>query len=253
MMLAPPISQTPAAADATPSAAAAVCAKGLCKTIDDRPILRNLDLAIPTGQFIALLGANGAGKSTLLKILSTLLAPTAGTLELFGLSARRDAASIRARIGLIGHQSMLYGDLSPLENLVFFGRLYNVETPRDRALHLLTLLGLKDRAEDPVKSFSRGMAQRVSIARALMHDPAILLADEPFAGLDAPSTAVLERVLRNLHDAGKTILLANHDIAQSLRLAQRAVILKNGEKIIDAPADTLDADHILFRMERDGA
>lgn len=251
MTLAPSIPQMPA--DAAPGAAPCLCVKGLTKTIDDRPILRGFDLDVPHGQFIALLGANGAGKSTLLKILSTLLAPSGGSLELFGLSPRTQAAAIRARIGLIGHQSMLYADLSPQENLEFFGKLYTVQSPRDRATRLLSLLGLADRAHDPVKSFSRGMAQRVSIARALMHDPALLLADEPFAGLDAPSAATLERILANLHDAGKTIILANHDIPQSLRLAQRAVVLHKGRKIIDAATDTLDADHLLFRMERDAA
>ena len=244
---------SPSIEPATAAVLSCIHAADICKSIDDRPILRNIDLEIPSGQFVALLGANGAGKSTLLRILSTLLPPTAGSLELFGLSARAATLGARARIGLIGHQSMLYADLTALENLEFFGKLYNVAAPQNRALHLLTILGLAQRANDRVKSFSRGMAQRVSIARALMHNPDLLLADEPFAGLDAPSAANLERVLTSLHNAGKTIILANHDIAQSLRLADRAVLLVKGRKFVDAPASSLDADHVLFRMERNAA
>jgi heme exporter protein A len=225
-----------------------VRAKSLSKSIEERPILRTIDLEIPQGQFIALLGANGAGKSTLLRLLSTLTTPTAGTLELFGMTTKAGAARIRAKLGLIGHQSMLYHDLSALENLEFFGKLYALPNPRQRALALLDQLGLARRANDPVKSFSRGMAQRVSIARALLHDPALLLADEPFAGLDAPSADLLERVLGDLHAQGKTILLANHDIRQSLRLAQRAVVLAQGQKVLDAPTGSLDPTIILAHM-----
>ena len=250
MTLAAPISPMQQPAANTAGSALCIRAAGICKSIDDRPILRNVDLDIPHGQFIALLGANGAGKSTLLRILSTLLPPTAGTIQLFGFSARSASLQARAKIGFIGHQSMLYGELTALENLEFFGKLYGVKSPRDRALRLLTLLDLARRANDRVKSFSRGMSQRVAIARALMHEPELLLADEPFAGLDAPSAANLERVLAALHDAGKTIILANHDIPQSLRLAERAVLLVNGKILIDAPARALDADHVLFRMER---
>lgn len=226
-----------------------VRAEKLGKTIEDRPILRDINLEIPAGQYIALLGANGAGKSTLLKILSTLITPTSGTLQLFGQSLKSGSVAIRARIGLIGHQSMLYHDLSALENLEFFARLYNVKNPRQRALELLDQLGLKTRAGDAVKSFSRGMAQRVSIARALLHNPDLLLADEPFAGLDAPSTALLEKTLANLHASGKTIILANHDIRQSLHLAQRAVVLARGRKVLDAPAQTLSVTGVLAHME----
>ncbi len=226
-----------------------VRANGLCKSIDERPILKGIDLEVGRGRFIALLGANGAGKSTLLKLLATLTTPTSGRLELFGMEARGTAAvKVRAKIGLIGHQTMLYHDLSARENLEFFGALYGVADVRKRAMHLLEAMGLATRASDAVKAFSRGMMQRVAIARALMHDPELLLADEPFAGLDAPSTAVLEKVLRDLHAAGKTIVLANHDIGQSLRLAERAVVLRGGKKVIDAGSSELDERRVLQEM-----
>lgn len=234
---------------ATPAAApAAIAARGLRKVIDERPILHDLALDIPRGAFVALLGANGAGKSTLLKLLATLTTPTAGELTLLGLPVKSNAAKVRGRIGLIGHQSMLYHDLSARENLVFFGKLYGIKNPAARADHLLDSLGLLHRANDPVKAFSRGMTQRVAIARALVHDPELVLADEPFAGLDAPSAAVLESVLAQLHRAGKTIVLANHDIAQSLRLSRHAVVLRRGRKVIDAPSDSLSAPDVLAHM-----
>jgi heme exporter protein A len=220
----------------------------LGKAIESRHILREINLEIPQGQFIALLGANGAGKSTLLKILSTLTAPTSGTLELFGHPAATSAVKIRRQLGLIGHQTMLYHDLSALENLTFFAKLYGVANPRQRGKDLLNQLGLGHRANDAVKTFSRGMAQRVAIARALLHEPQLLLADEPFAGLDAPSTALLESLLTQLHQQGKTIILANHDIAQSLRLSQRAIVLAGGRKVIDAAAASLEPAAILAHM-----
>lgn len=224
-------------------------AQGLCKSIDERPVLHEITFGIAPGRYVALLGANGAGKSTLLKILSTLTGPTSGQLKLFGQPLTRDLASVRARIGLIGHQSMLYHDLSALENLEFFGRLYGVKNVAQRAMHLLETLGLAHRAHDCVKTFSRGMTQRVAIARALMHNPDLLLADEPFAGLDAPSVAAVEEVLAALHGAGKTIILANHDIGQSLRLAEQAIVLRRGRKVIAAPTRALDAADVLGEMQ----
>jgi heme exporter protein A len=240
------LNQAPAAAAAT---AAHVEVQGLGKTIDERTVLHDITFAITPGRYVALLGANGAGKSTLLKILATLTPPTGGKLHLFGENATRNLNAVRARIGLIGHQSMLYHDLSARENLEFFGRLYGVKNVTHRAMELLETLGLAQRAEDCVKTFSRGMTQRVSIARALMHNPDLLLADEPFAGLDAPSVAAVEEVLSTLHRAGKTIILANHDIAQSLHLAQHAIVLRRGRKVISAATCNLEAADVLGEMQ----
>lgn len=224
---------------------AAVGARALGKSIDDRPILRNLNFSIPAGSYVALLGANGAGKSTLMRMISMLTGPTAGDLTLFGTSVRKAPAALRKRLGLISHQAMLYRDLSPRENLVLFGKLYGIPDPAGRAMDLLSAVGLAHRADDPVKGFSRGMTQRTAIARALMHDPELILADEPFAGLDAPSMDTVERILAMLHSAGRTIVLANHDIAQTLRLTQRALVLRQGELVMDAPTAGLDAQSVL--------
>ena len=222
---------------------------GLGKWIDDRIILRDIDLTIGAGEYVALLGANGAGKTTLLRILASLTAPSRGTVNLFGAKLTRSAIDLRARIGLIGHQSMLYRDLSARENLAFFAKLYGIDELQRRIGQMLDVVGLADRADDPVKSFSRGMVQRVSIARALLHNPELILADEPFAGLDAPSIESLELLLSRLHaKARKTIVLVTHDIEQSLRLASRAIVLRGGVVVTDQPADKLYARELISEV-----
>lgn len=216
-------------ADAVPDTAGlAVRISGLCKRYDERWVLRDLNLNVPTGAYLALLGANGAGKSTLLHTLAMLSPATRGELKLFGASANRPSPALRARIGMIGHQPMLYRDLSAMENLVFFGKLYGVSRPAERAASLLERVGLADRAASLAKTFSRGMVQRLSIARSLMHAPDLLLADEPFSGLDVPSVAAVSTLLSELHADGKTVILTNHDVRQSLQLAQRVVVLRRG-------------------------
>ncbi len=223
--------------------------RALGRTIDGRRILRDISVHIPSGQFTALLGANGAGKSTLLRILATLIPPTTGTLHLFGQLAGRDSVAIRRRIGLIGHGSMLYRDLSAMENLLFFGRLYSIKNPEAQARKLLDFVGLSTRRCDAVKVFSRGMVQRISIARALMHDPDLLLADEPFHGLDAPSSRIIEHMLTDLASMGKTVVLATHDIHQCLALADHAIVLGHGQVVIDRAVDELDHGMILREIE----
>jgi heme exporter protein A len=245
------VSYLPIQLDATSASIAdAVRANGICKSIDDRAVLDNVNLRVELGRAVALLGANGAGKSTLLKVLATLTPPTSGRLSILGSAVSTNAAKLRAKIGLIGHQSMLYRDLSARQNLEFFGRLYGLRDPKSRAAELLDAIGLSSRADDPVKSFSRGMTQRVAIARALVHDPELLLADEPFDGLDAPSAALLEQMLTDLHRSGKTLILANHDIAQSLRLTEQTIVLREGRVVIDERSKSLEPAVVLVEMER---
>jgi heme exporter protein A len=244
-MIAPRSSSSFTETNSTPPA---LCAAGLGKTIDERSVLKSIDLSIAAGEFVAILGINGAGKTTLLKILATLMPPTTGRLQLFGLDVPRHAAQARARLGLIGHQSMLYRDLTARENLELFAGLYGVDSPRRRADELLSIVGMSDRADDAVKTFSRGMCQRVSIARALVHQPDLVLADEPFAGLDVPGAAAVQRLLSDLHAAGKTIVMVNHDVLQSLRLAERVIVLGAGTIAIDRPAKVADAPAILAEL-----
>jgi heme exporter protein A len=236
------------AAGITPASAPAVELLNLSKSIDDRVILRNLGLTIAGGQFLAVLGANGTGKSTLLKILSTLMPPSSGELRLFGRRATGDSVALRRNIGLIGHQSMLYRDLSAAENLQFFATLYGVADPIGRARRMLDMIGLSERANEPVKNFSRGMVQRVAIARALLHDPALLLADEPFDGLDAPSSESLEELLGQLSEGGKTIVMVNHDIEQSLGIADHAIVLRGGRIVLDQPTHRLYPREVLSEV-----
>ncbi|NOG54133.1 MAG: ABC transporter ATP-binding protein [Planctomycetes bacterium] len=253
--------ETPQAADSRPpedvsaptttatSTTAAVHAVNMTKTIDERLILDRINFTIRPGQYVTLLGANGAGKSTMLRILASLSQPSRGKLTVFGHElTRASSPSLRARIGMIGHQPMLYRELAAVENLTFFGRLYGLPDARTRAMELLEYVGLADRAGDPVKAFSRGMTQRVAIARALMHEPDLLLADEPFAGLDAPSTRMVELMLARLHDEGRTIILTNHDITQSLRLAEHALVLHGRRIALDEPTADLDPEEVLKKV-----
>jgi heme exporter protein A len=226
----------------------AVRTVGLRKSIDERTILRGVDLQIESGTFAAILGANGAGKSTLLRIIATLSAPTAGELFLFGQTPKSNAPALRARIGLIADQSMLYRELTARENLEFFAKLYGLKNPEKRAARALEGIGMAQRANDPVKSFSRGMTQRVAIARALIHDPELILADEPFAGLDAPSILSLEQLFTDLCDAGKTVIMVNHDIEQTLRIAHRAIVLREGRVSVDQPVGRLYAQEVLSEV-----
>ncbi len=228
--------------------APAVQAVSLSKVIDDRTILHDVSFEIPRGRSVALLGANGAGKSTLLKMLATLIPATSGQLHCFSRSLSRDTTDFRSRLGMIAHGAMLYRDLTAMENLVFFGRLYRVADPSARARELLGYVGLSSRAHDPVKTFSRGMAQRVSIARALMHSPELILADEPFAGLDAPSRSMVEAFLKSLHEEGKTIILANHDIEQSLALAEQVLVLRAGRLVVNRLRSGLDSGTVLAEV-----
>jgi heme exporter protein A len=230
------------------TASLAVRTVDLYKSIDERPILRGVDLEIETGAFTAILGANGAGKSTLLRIIATLTSPSAGELYLFGERARWNSVKLRARIGMICDQSMLYRDLSARENLEFFARLYGLSDAVPRARKALDMIGMSRRANDPVKSFSRGMTQRVAVARALIHDPELILADEPFAGLDAPSIASLETLFAELCDQNKTVVIVNHDIEQSLRIATRAIVLRAGKVVVDEPTGRLYAKEILSEV-----
>lgn len=220
--------------------------QGLVKAYDVLPVLRKLDLSIARGEFVALLGPNGSGKSTLLRLVSGLSRPTAGVIRVGGWELPKEAAAVRAQIGLVSHKSLLYDNLSAYENLAFFARLYNL--PADRAeariTEMLAQVGLGKRARDVVRTFSRGMLQRLSIARALLHDPAILLLDEPYTGLDQDASSVLDDLLRRTRGEGRTILMTTHDLSRAATLPTRVVILSRGVIGYDAPAEKTDASQL---------
>ena len=226
----------PPASDATPQA---VEVRGLYRLFGDRPALRGLELSVASGEFLTIFGPNGAGKSTLIKILATLTRPSRGYVSVLGaeLGTERGQA-VRARIGLMGHLSYVYLGLTGMENLVFYARMYGVLQPHRRARQLLEELDLADRGDDLVRTYSRGMLQRLSAARALVQDPDLLLLDEPFTGLDPSAAELLSQLLRRMHSRGRTVLLTTHDLALGRTLCTRFLILVRGRVALDStPAE----------------
>lgn len=211
--------------------------RGLVKTFDIRPVLRKLDLEVQRGEFVALLGPNGSGKSTLLRLLAGLSKPTAGRIAVGGWELPKEAAAVRAQIGVVSHKSLLYDNLSARENLLFYAALYNLtpEQAGERADYLLRQVNLIKRSHSLVREFSRGMQQRLSIARALLHDPDVLLLDEPYTGLDQDASATLDGLLRDAFGKERTIIMTTHALEHAAGLAQRAVILSRGVIAYDAP------------------
>ena len=193
-----------------------------------RRALARVSFSCGTGDICGLLGHNGAGKSTLLAIVATLLRPSAGEVRYGSATAHSGGAAIRARLGLLGHELQLYPELSAAENLRFFARLYGLRDVDRRVDDALVLARLADRADDPVSGFSRGMRQRLALERALLHEPRLLLLDEPFTGLDQASAETLIARLRALAAGGRMIVLATHDLDLSEGLLTRAVILRDG-------------------------
>jgi len=229
--------------------APAIAVRGLEKRFGFAVALGGIDLAVPPGRSLAVLGANGAGKSTLLRLVAGLARPSAGVVEIDGLRAHGRAA--RARVGLVAHASFLYAALSARENLVFAARLHGVAAPAARAAALLEEAGLAAVADQPVGGFSRGMAQRVAIARGLVHDPAVLILDEPFTGLDRRAAERLAARLGALRAQGRTLLLATHDVDAAARLADAAVVLARGRVAAEraGPLDAADLERALAAAE----
>jgi heme exporter protein A len=220
----------------------AIRAVGLSKAFGSRVALRDLTFDIAPGERVAVLGPNGAGKTTLLRVLALLAAPTSGRLEIGGYAADRDAAAIRPTLGAVLHESLLYSDLTVLENLQFFARLYGLHAPSGCFAALLERLGLTAQAGLRVKHLSRGQRQRASLARALVHNPTLLLLDEPDTGQDPASLKRVEREL--LAAPGRTILFSTHHAAHALAVATRVFVLTNGAGYDLGPAAVLTASHL---------
>lgn len=209
---------------------------GLKKSFGLKPVLRGIDLTLARGERLALMGANGAGKTTLLRILAALTQPTAGRVTIdVGetepsplLDVVRDAQEARRLVGFVGHQPYLYDELTALENLLFFGKMYGVKDARARAPLLLQCVGLEKRARERVGTFSRGMVQRLSLARALLHSPPLLLLDEPETGLDSEGVQLVTTILDEHRAAGGTTLLTTHQLERATTVCDRIVTLDNG-------------------------
>ncbi|HFD39188.1 MAG TPA: heme ABC exporter ATP-binding protein CcmA [Anaerolineae bacterium] len=206
----------------------AIQVRKLTKSFGHQVALRGVDLTIAEGTFLALFGPNGAGKTTLMRIIASLTRPTAGTVHVRGQDVSRAATALRRQIGLISHQPLLYGDLTPDENLRFFARMYDLPDAGARIDAVLAQVGLRARRRDPVRTFSRGMVQRLSIARAILHDPAIMLLDEPYTGLDLQAADMLRGVLQELAASNRTVILTTHNLEQGLEMCDRVAILNKG-------------------------
>jgi heme ABC exporter ATP-binding subunit CcmA len=204
----------------------AIVAQGVSKYYGDYPALRDVSFSVERGACLAMLGRNGAGKTTLLKILAGLSAPARGTVEIFG-KPPRDGEARRA-IGVLGHGIAVYDELSAFENLRLFGELYGLADPRKAAAEWLERTGLERAGDGLVREFSRGMRQRLAVARAFLHSPRVLLLDEPFTALDDRAIAVLQTLLRQALADGRTIVMSTHQLREALELATEVGLINRG-------------------------
>ena len=232
-----------------PSSGEAIMVRGLEKSFGEWPVLWNLDLTLQWGELVVIFGANGVGKTTLLRILSTQSKPDAGAIQVAGFSPRRNPQAIRRRVGVVAHQTFLYEDLTCQENLVHYGRLFRLEEPRKHADEALSKLGLADRADSLVRTLSNGMQRRLSIARAILHRPQILILDEPEAGLDPESVASLRSLLEEWTSAGLAVIMTTHDLDLGLSWAHRAAVLSGGRIHFLSPDEYMDSAQVRQMVE----
>ncbi len=217
----------------------AIVLKKVTKAFLNRKAVDKMSLEVEEGAFVSIFGPNGAGKTTLLRLISTLAQPTSGTIELCGVNTKEDPDAARGLVGMISHNPMVYPDLTAQENLEFFAKLYGVQDPEARALELLDAVGLKNRRFDLARTFSRGMTQRLSIARALVNDPHIVLLDEPYSGLDPHAADVFDRLLAQVRE-NRTFVMVSHDVDKGLELCTHTLIMAKGRQVAYGPKESFD-------------
>ncbi len=218
---------------------AAIETKKLTKVFGDRKALDKVTLEVPAGAFLSIFGPNGAGKTTLVRTLATLSRATSGTVRVAGFDAKEDPDKVREHIGLISHNPMLYPDLTAMENLMFTARLYGVVNAEERVRELLRAVELDHRRFDVVRTFSRGMTQRLSIARALMNDPDVVFLDEPYAGLDPHAVEIFDGLIGSLRE-GRTFVMVSHDLQKGFDVCTHALVLARGRVVSYAPKEEID-------------
>lgn len=218
---------------------AAIRAEGLTKVFGGRRAVDDVTFAVPQGAFLSIFGPNGAGKTTLLRLLATLGRATSGQAWLMGIDVKEEPDRAREHLGLISHNSMLYPDLTAEENLMIYARLYGVEDPRSRVLDLLDAVELKHRRLDVVRTFSRGMTQRLSIARALIHDPDVVFLDEPYSGLDPHAVEIFDDLIASTR-AGRTFVMVSHDLQKGFAMCTHALVLSKGRVVTFDERDNID-------------
>lgn len=218
---------------------ALISVHNLYKRYERKTVLKGVNLTVPAGQVVALLGANGAGKTTLMRIICGLTRPNSGEVTLGGVALSKAGAELRRYIGLVAHLPLLYDNLSGYENLAFFAQMYDMQQPAGRIEAVLQSVNLWAQRRDPVRTYSRGMTQRLAIARAILHDPPVLLLDEPDTGLDQTSAQMLHELITQLGASNRAILLTTHNLDRALEWANTVCILVNGRIVHEAPSATL--------------
>lgn len=217
----------------------AVVAQRVSKVFGRRKALDRISFELPEGAFLSIFGPNGAGKSTLLRVLSTLARSTEGTVRVAGIDAKEHPDQVRERIGLISHQSMLYADLTAFENLMFAARMHGVVDTEDRVRAMLKAVELDHRRYDAVRTFSRGMTQRLSIARALLHDPSVVFLDEPYAGLDPHAVDIFDDLIDRMR-AGRSFVMVSHDLQKGFDAATHVLVLAKGRTVLFQEKESVD-------------
>ncbi|TDB37628.1 MAG: ABC transporter ATP-binding protein [Actinobacteria bacterium] len=225
----------------TPRNDLAVQVRGLTRAFGVRKALNDVSFELPTGAFLSIFGPNGAGKTTLVKVLTTLLNPSKGSASVLGCDVVSEAVELRHRIGLISHNPLLYPDLTAEENLLFFAEMYGLDDPKTRVRELLGDVELDHRRLDVVSTFSRGMLQRLSIARALLHKPDVLFLDEPYSGLDPHAVDILDGLIAQIR-GDHTFVMISHDLDKGLELCSHALILANGKVVLFENRDDIDVE-----------
>lgn len=222
-----------------------ITVRKLVKRFGLKTVIRGMDFSVEPGEFVALMGPNGAGKTTFLRILASLSRPTMGSVNIAGYYLPGQAAAVRRRLGVVSHLPLLYGDLTAEENLRFFARMYNVTSSEKRISEVLDLIGLAARRGDLVRTYSRGMQQRLAIGRAVLHDPEVMLFDEPHTGLDQDACQMLDTILREVAARGRTVVMTSHDLSRVADLASRFDVLSRGVITASMHHSQMNPDNLL--------
>ncbi|MBI5304178.1 MAG: heme ABC exporter ATP-binding protein CcmA [Chloroflexi bacterium] len=212
-----------------------IAVEKLDKTFGARWALRNVTFRVVPGEIVALVGPNGAGKTTLLRALTTLARPNAGQILIGKIPLAQHPNAARQAIGFVGHQTFMYDDLTALENLTFYARLYDLPDATTRVRTVAERVGIAHRLNDITRTLSRGLQQRLTLARMLLHDPAVILLDEPYTGLDKIAADMLDAIMLDAKNEGRAVLFSTHDLERGLAIADRAIIMKAGRVVHDLP------------------
>jgi heme exporter protein A len=222
----------------------AVVIQNITRRFGHLTALQNINLEIPSGKIFVLFGPNGAGKTTLLRLIATLGKPSSGDIWVHDINVRKDPEAVRKHMGLISHQTLLYDDLTARENLTFYGKMYGLQNLPQRIDEMLRTVDLHHRQNDRVRTFSRGMKQRLAIARSILHQPSLLLLDEPFTGLDTSAQSMLANMITERHTNDQTIFLVTHDLKQGLALGDRFGILSKGRLVHEASTENINESEL---------